>query len=165
MARASPVFAGEPAPTRTALQLNFAQTGRIQSSSTTGFCGSGRNPGNGWSFGGPGTGIGGNSGAPGWLSYALGGVLGVICGYGVGVGVPGAPGTGVASRGGVLAASAMGRPASSTARIAPNISNLLSGTFLQATPKSKLSPVRLPFKHARLNDITVICLIRTKETP
>ncbi len=33
-----------------------------------GFGGSGRNPGNGWSFGGPGTGIGGNKGAPGWLS-------------------------------------------------------------------------------------------------
>ena len=82
-----------------------------QSSSTTGFGGSWRNPGNGWSFGGPGTGIGGNKGAPGWLSYALGGVLGVICGYGVGVGVPGAPGTGVVSLGGVLAASAKGRPA------------------------------------------------------
>ena len=30
--------------------------------------GSGRNPGKGWSLGGPGTGIGGSKGAPGWLS-------------------------------------------------------------------------------------------------
>jgi hypothetical protein len=37
-------------------------------------------PGNGWSFGGPGTGMGGSSGAPGRLAPALGGVLGVICG-------------------------------------------------------------------------------------
>ncbi|GLO56739.1 hypothetical protein PPUJ20066_27750 [Pseudomonas putida] len=84
----------------------------------------------------------------------------------MGVGVPGAPGTGVLSRGGALAASAMGRPARSNAvRIACNISNLLSGTFLQATPKWKLSPVRLACKRARLSGITVICLIRTKETP
>jgi len=44
------------------------QARRIQSSCTAGFGGSCRTPGNGWSFGGPGTGIGGNKGAPGWLS-------------------------------------------------------------------------------------------------
>jgi len=72
--------------------------------SRTGFSASCRNPGKGWSFGGPGTGIGGSKGAPWEVPVALGGLLGVICGYGVGVGVPGAPGTGVVNRGGVLAA-------------------------------------------------------------
>ncbi|BBH44879.1 hypothetical protein KU43P_13560 [Pseudomonas sp. KU43P] len=84
----------------------------------------------------------------------------------MGVGVPGAPGTGVFRRGGVLAASARGSAASSSAvRIAWNISNLLSGTFLQATPLLMFLPVRLHGKRARLIAITVTCLIRTKETP
>ncbi|BAW25076.1 Uncharacterized protein KF715C_ch45030 [Pseudomonas putida] len=62
LAPATPVFAGMPAPT------GPAQAAHAQSSCTAGFGGSWRNPGNGWSFGGPGTGIGGNKGAPGWLS-------------------------------------------------------------------------------------------------
>jgi hypothetical protein len=117
-------------------------------------------------LGGPGTGIGGSNGPPVWLSPARGGVLGVICGYGVGVGVPGAPGTGVNGRGCCgPAASARGVSVSSAAKIAWNIGNLLSGTFLQAMPILSFLPVRQRYRRARLDGITVIRLIRKKVTP
>ena len=91
--------------------------------------------------------IGGNNGGPPLPGPALGTLLGVICGYGVGVAVPGEPGDGAGAVGMVWRSSACTAVIESAARVMTvRIVRFINGSVglvvcLQATPNR----VRLPY--------------------